>query len=451
MDIVLEQPEQRMTFLRSFVGWLGIGMFVLVLGMVSYFDDIQLVATTAQEVATIYNVRVVGLKIVDWIALSLGAITLWYLSFKREVRWEPFHRDITTIFLVYCYAGVVGFIYSFSRSYDYLIWVQDFQQTLYMVGFSLVTFHLIDSKTKWKVCVVSFLVFLAAKNVMILGLSLAGVGKAIGDWAFRASQNSEFAYFPMMFFPLLLLLIKQRGWLLRLGISIIVFVYLFNSLLGIYRTVWVMLMLGGAYLLMQLDKRTRFGLIMIGGIFLTGLLLTIGLLYPRFLELAWGFKFASIFDWSLDGDRSNATRMLEVINIVHHVFGNFAFVHGMGLGAWWDDSARRLLPDLGSGFTYKTRFHTSHMWYLTQFLKLGLVAMIFYWMAVYRMFKRVSDHVKTMSWLSWEKSALLGLNIGLLCAFISSADFVRLFTFIGINLGLTASYISICSMERRPT
>ena len=134
---------------------------------------------------------------------------------------------------------------------------------------------------------------------------------------------------------------------------------------------------------------------------------------------------------------------MEIINVVYRVFSEFSFIQGMGLGAWWDDTAHKLLPDYGSGFMYKSRYTTTHMWYLTQWLKLGLVGLAVYWSALFMMFRRTSRYLKTMAWTQWEKGVMVGLHIGLLCAFISSADFVRLFQFVGINLGMTASYIAL--------
>jgi hypothetical protein len=249
----------------------------------------------------------------------------------------------------------------------------------------------------------------------------------------------------MMFFSIFILFLMKKSWSLRILIGIIIAIYLFNALLGIVRTVWVMLIIGSFYLLLQLDRRSMLKLIGIGLLSIAIVLSGIQLLFPRFLDLAWNYKFASIFEWSVEGDRSNATRTLEIINVTDYVFKNIAFIQGMGLGAWWDDTARRLLPDFGSGLMYKTRYHTTHMWYVTQFLKIGLVGMIFYWYAIVKIFVTGTKFVKTMAWDSWEKCVLLGLNVGLLCAFVSSADFVRLFLIIGINIGIMASYISMSS------
>ncbi len=447
MNFTVEPSRSRVVTLRSWFGVVILFLYVIVVAAIVYFDDLQIVSRGQTELPTIYNVRVLGIKILDAVAIFLTFLLAFYLILRGRVIVTPFHRYIGVVFLVYCYAGLVGFIYSFFLDYDYLIWLQDFQQTLYMAAFFLFTFYFLDSWEKWKVFVICLLVFFALKNVLISYKTLAGIGKAIGDWAFRASSNAEFAYFPMMFFPFIILILKHRSRILKVFLLLIAFIYLFNSLLGIYRTVWVMLIVGSFYLLSQLDHASRWKLIIWSAVGLGSALLVVATLYPRFLLLAWNYKFASIFIWSISGDRSNATRSIEIINVTDYVLRHFAFLQGMGLGAWWDDSARRLLPDAGSGFTNKTRFHTTHLLVLSQFLKLGIVAMFFYWTSIYKMFKEVSDHVKTMSWDRWEKSVVLGLNIGLLCAFISSADYVRLFTMIGVNIGVTASFLSLERME----
>jgi hypothetical protein len=350
----------------------------------------------------------------------------------------------------YLYAGIVGFLYSFGLRYDYTYWVQDLQQTLYMAGFFLITYILVDTKNRWRLFLVTILAVMAVKNVVILSNTFSGVGKAIGDWAFRASQNSEFAYFPMMFFPFLLLLLRRGSVLLRLLLALLVAIYLVNSLLGIYRTVWVMLILGTMALLILLPRQSRIVLSAVIGVGLTLSLAVISVLFPRFLELAWNFKFASIFDWSVYGERSNSTKLLEIVNVWDYVLSHFAFLHGMGLGAWWDDSARRLLPDGGSGFTHKTRFQSTHMWYVTQFLKLGLLAMVVYWGAVWHILRTTLRGLRSLPWDRWETQVLLGWFIGLLCAFVSSADFVRLFLMVGVNVAVSLRWLSLHATSSVP-
>jgi hypothetical protein len=428
---------------RDLVGSVGFFFLLVVVALIVYFDDIQLVAQTAQEIPTIYNVRIAGIKVIDALSIGLVLLLLIYLVLKSNLETSAAHRWLFIISLVYLYAGVVGYIYSFFYHYDYLVWIQDVQQTVYLLGFFLVTFYFVNTARRWKIFSISFIGLLAAKNGLILYHSALGIGKTIGDWAIRSSQNAEFAFFPMMFFVLLLLLLRSKSLAHRIGYLSLISIYLANSLLGIYRTVWVMLIFGLVYLLAQLESRKRWQLTFSIVAILAIVLYYVSLMYPRFLKLAWTFKFASIFDWSVHGDRSNSTRLLEVTNVLDRVFSQSAFLQGMGLGAWWDDSARRLLPDFGSGFTYKTRFTTTHMWYLTQILKLGFIGTCVYWWSMYKIVHSVAKYIRTMSWEQWEKSMMLGLNVGLIAAFLSSADFVRLYQVIGINLGMTASYMSL--------
>lgn len=427
--------------MRRLLGWSGFWYLILVTGCIVYFDDIQIRSRLVQETPTIYNVRILGAKVVDLLSISLLAVTAVYAFTRGAVRVTPVHRNIFIIFGVYCYAGIVGLVYGFFFAYDYTIWLQDFQPVIYLTGWFLIVYHLLDTRTKWRTFVIAFLAFLALKNYLILYQTFSGVGKAIGDWAFRASQNAEFTYFPMLFFPLVVWMLRSKSSLTaKLLIGATTLVYLFNALLGIYRTVWVMLIVGTLYLMVRLSARERVRLVAAAAAVLALTVVVISVFFPRFVDLAFGFKFISIFEWSISGERSNATRVIEVINVVHRLFANFAIFQGMGLGAWWDDSARRLLQDYGSGFTFKWRYHTTHMWYVTQLLKLGLIGTTIYWIAFFRIFRFNSRNIVKAAGRTWEDHVALGLLVGLLCAVVSSADFVRMFLVMGINIAVLTSH-----------
>lgn len=309
MNVTVNSSHRSFANVRSWLGVAILLLYIIVIAAVVYFDDLQIVGRGETELPTIYNVRFLGIKILNSISILLTFLLVLYLIVHERAIITPFHKYIAVIFLIYCYAGLVGFIYSFFYNYDYLIWLQDFQQTLYMTAFFLFTFHFLDSLRKWKVFAVCLLAFLALKNVLIAYKTLAGIGTAIGGWAFRASQNAEFTYFPMMFFPFAILILKSKSRPLKILLIMLSFVYLFNSLLGIVRTVWVMLIIGTVYLLTQLDKKSRITLMLSFTTVLATCLGVVAVLYPKFLALAWNYKFASIFVWSVEGDRSNATRI----------------------------------------------------------------------------------------------------------------------------------------------
>jgi hypothetical protein len=432
---------------ETFRDWLETVSFIAlisVLAFIIYFDDIQIVTKSIDEAPTIFNVRVMGIKIMDFMTVGLIVLCLACIFFRDRIAVTIFHKNIAWMFLTYWYAGIVGVCYSFFLDYDYRIWIQDFQQILYLALFFLLTFHLVNTKRRWNVFVVCFIGFLAAKNIIIFYRTFHGEGKVFGDWAIRASQNSEFSYFPMMFFPVLIVFLKNKSTILKIFLFSIIFVYLFNAFVGVVRTVWVMLGIGFIYLFFQLERSARIKLVLwplaIGVI----ALLTIAAILPRFLTMAWSYKFFSIFSWSIYGDRSNAIRTLEIINVGHYVFDHFSFLQGRGLGSWWDDSTRRLLAaGASTGFMYKTRFYNTHMYCLTQLLKLGAIATGIFWFSFYKMFRHVKSRLDQVPWNQWEKYIVLGLNIGLLCGVISSADFVRLFLMMGVSLGICASYFEL--------
>lgn len=433
--------EAELTY--HIVGMLGFLWLLITVAAVIYFDDIQITQYTADEVPTIFNVRIAGLKVMDLMSIALIGLSVLYIALRGSFEITMYHRTLFILMGVYGYAGIVGYINSFIYRYDYVIWIQDFQQIIYYFGFFLVTFSLLNTKTKWNIFAIFFVVVMGLKNIFITYKTIMGEGKIFGDWAIRASQNSEFAYFPMMFFTLFALFLYRKNLLLKIVIALVVFLYLFNSLIGIYRTVWVILILGTMYFFYHLTPNIRRKTMFSMGVFITLALMIIASIFPRFLDLAWNYKFASIFEWKVYGDRSNATRVLEMINVSDYIFRHFAFLQGMGLGAFWDDAARRLLPDGGSGFSFKTRFHTTHMLILTQFLKLGLIATFVYWFSVGRLFIHMAKKIRSMAWEQWEKCILVGMNVGFFCGYVSSADFVRLFLIMGINLGITASYFNL--------
>ena len=368
------------------------------------------------------------------IVLSAGCVIL-----RGHVQVTSFHRNVLIMFLVYWYAGIVGFIMSFFAPVDHVVWVQDFQQILYLALFFLLTFHVLNTPKRWSIFVFSILSFLALKNGYIFFQSLGGIGKIVGDWAIRSSQNSEFTYFPMLFFPLAIIFLKNKSFAAKAATAVVLFVYLFNALIGVVRTVWVMLIIGGIVLFMNLDRPTRKRALLWGTAFVICALTAISVILPRFITMAFGYKFLSIFEWSILGDRSNATRTLEIINVFSYSYNHFSFLQGRGLGGWWDDSVRRLLPDLGSGFMYKKHFYGTHIFALTQYLKLGLIGTGVYWYAVVGMLRDIhqnSMHIDSTSWKHW---VIIGLGVGIVSALVSCADFVRTFLMIGVALGICAS------------
>jgi hypothetical protein len=112
----------------------------------------------------------------------------------------------------------------------------------------------------------------------------------------------------------------------------------------------------------------------------------------------------------------------------------------MGLGGWWEESARRMLPNNSTEYHLRAHFRKTDILIVTQFLKIGLLGIVVYWTTVYRIMRDTKRVIAAVPAHSIDRAILLGLYIGLICAFISQADFVRLFLMMGISIGIIASY-----------
>ncbi|MBI5215674.1 MAG: hypothetical protein HY960_07960 [Ignavibacteriae bacterium] len=342
------------------------------------------------------------------------------------------------VFGVYATAGVIGFIYGLFYDYHWERWYQDFQQTLYFVGYFFVTFYVLSSQRRWYWFLGLFVGFLGLKNIIIFQRLFEGTGRMLGEFGMRTTQSADAAIFPLFFILGLVLILHQRTnfWIKLTLISVLV-IYLFNLLIGFGRTIWVVLPVLALYIFFEIDKQQKRKLVLSSILFLT---LSIGMalfFFPRYFDLFF-WKFSSIFDWSVQGDRSNATRLLEILNIGFRLFDQFAVFHGMGLGAWWDDRFFQLLPDAASGFMGKTRFHTAHLWIVQQWLKIGLIGIVVYWWTISKMFLKARTIMKSINGNEINRMLLLALNAGFIGLFFASTDFVKVFLVVGVVSGMIA-------------
>lgn len=418
----------------------GFFLFIAAVGLIIYSDDIQL-TSYGIESPSIYSIKFAGLDILDYIAVLLVTVTAIAVLLRSRITISSFHPYLFGIFCVYAYAAIVGFIYSFIYDYKLLQLLQDFQQIIYMLGFFFVTFYLLDTKRKWQLFVWALLFFFCAKNFIIVSRVFSGEVKAFGDFTFRSSQSSDNMIFPIMFFPILFFIVKkQASFVVKTVLFISALLFFAHTLLGVGRTLYVIYPVGFILVFFELNRREKIRYLSGLVVFFAVLIIILSALFPRFLEYAFGYRALSIFDWAISGDRSNATRTLEFLNMTHRLLDQGTFLQGMGLGSWWDDRFYRLLPDWGSGFTFKTRYYYGHLFFVTQLLKLGLVATVIYWFCIFKMLRMARRAGAALEWTDRNKPFVLGIYVGLVGAFLMSSDFVRLFLFCGIGLGVIASY-----------
>jgi len=430
----------------------SLGLFIVLMWLAITHDDIALPGVrVADEGSSIYVARVMGVKVLDLLALITSGATLLFLVLRRRVEISSYHRFAGLMLGVYAVAGLIGFAYAFVYDYSLERWYQDAQQTLYFVLCFLLTFYLTESRKSWQLLFVLFLVFLGLKNFMILERLFLGIGKVLGVFGVRTTQSSDAAVFPALFAIGILLLLHPRvaSWL-KVFLAASLTVYVFNALISFGRTVWVILMFLTVYYLFTMDRPTRRVFIGVIGATVVVALTLVLTLFPRFFALA-SWKFQTIFDWSVQGDRSNATRTLEILNIFSRLFEHGALFHGMGLGAWWDDRYYALLPDAGSGFAGKTRYYMAHLWVLEQMLKIGLVGVAVYWYAVLRIVRTAHVHLRSLPVTSPDRMLLLGLSSAFLAIMFTNTDLVKVYLLMGVVLGLLARLASFLDAGISPT
>ncbi len=418
---------------------LTLGFFVALMWLAISHDDIALPgARLADEGSSIYVARLMGLKVLDLLTLIAAAGTSLYLLLRRRMVVTDYHRSVGLMLAVYAVAGLIGVVYAYVYDYPLERWYQDAQQTLYFALYFLIVFHLTESKKSWQLLFLLFLLFLGLKNIIILERLFSGVGKVLGVFGVRTTQSSDAAVFPALFAIGIPLLLHPRvsPWL-KAFLAASLTVYVFNALISFGRTVWVILLFLTVYYLFTLDRRSRRSFVVVLSATSLVALALVLTLFPRFFALA-SWKFRTIFDWSVQGDRSNATRTLEVLNIFSRLFEQGALFHGMGLGAWWDDRYYTLLPDGGSGFAGKSRYYMAHLWVVEQMLKVGLMGLVVYWYAVVRIVRTAYRHQQALPANSPQRALMLGLSAAFLAIMLTNTDLVKVYLLLGIVLGLLA-------------
>ncbi|TAK63409.1 MAG: hypothetical protein EPO24_04315, partial [Bacteroidetes bacterium] len=132
MELQLIKEAQRRKLLSEVVEVISFCVFLVTIFFVVYHDDIQLRFLGHNvEFPTIYNVRFLGLKVLDWLSATIFIFLSLSLFTRKEIEVSFFHKEILVIFTIYGVAGIIGFFYGMIYDYPFERWYQDFQQTLY--------------------------------------------------------------------------------------------------------------------------------------------------------------------------------------------------------------------------------------------------------------------------------------------------------------------------------
>src|SRR5437016_2917489 len=109
----LEAPRiGSLELLQDVFGWLNFWFFLAAVAVVIYYDDIQITPDGVSDAPTIFNVRILGLKILDIMALVILFLSSIQIFLEGKVHVSVFHKYVAWIFLSYWFSGIIGFINS---------------------------------------------------------------------------------------------------------------------------------------------------------------------------------------------------------------------------------------------------------------------------------------------------------------------------------------------------
>ena len=423
----------------NLINSVAFGIFLLTVGLVTYINDVPVTHTPV----FFYEYKVMGLDPLDWLTLFLIILVTTYLIIRNEISVTRFHKYILVITLVYIIGMIVGFIYGLIYDYPFNRWVQDFQRPFYLFVYFFITFELLSDVKRFKI----FLYYLF--GVIILKAMLIAINTFgqrnwwlnLGHRWTVTTYGTDLVILSLIFFiPMsYLFFYKNLKNYERLLFGLLVLLYILITIAGLGRTILVLFLFSTIYMIFEMTSNARLKFFVTLFVVLISIVLYFQFLQPKFLE-RFSRHFGSIFNLAVSQENlSNATRIVEIKNIVNRLFVNASLLQGMGLGAWWDDKIYKLPPfDFGSGFIGSNRYFYTHLLFLSQLLQIGLIGTIIFWILMGKMFFYTREVFKRLSENYSEKALLLGLNIVYLNFALCMANYLRVFFFIGLFLGLIA-------------
>lgn len=417
-------------------------LVLILVGLVMYFSEMPL-GTNA--LMPLYYHKVLGLDILDYLTFGLIVLAFVHVLLERRILVTKFHKYLFIILFIYGIAMINGFVYGQVFRYPYKKWFQDIQQVSYLFVYFTVVFAVCRSSQRWQWIFRFLIIFALLKNLTVLADFLGGRGIQLIHTTTITAKGADAMLLSILFYPVITYLVwGEKRRYVKLLYLIPLFLFLLNSLTNVGRTVWLLLIVSFGYLLYEAGFRRGIKILLLVTLILVLVIGYLQVQYPRFVSFA-RWRLVSTLNLSISRENlSNATRVMEIKNILHRLFKYASFIQGMGLGAWWDDQ-RYLLPagDVASGFVGKTRFFHTHLWFLTQLLKIGLVGTVIYWTLISKMLWITRRKFLTLKRSNPYRLRLLALNVIFFNLAFCAAGFLRLFICMGVILALMARGICI--------
>jgi hypothetical protein len=410
---------------------------VALTGSVIYFSEMP-VGTSA--FLPLYYQKILGLDILDYLTFGLMALTIAFILVEQKIVVTKFHRYLFVVLFIYGVAMINGFVYGRVFQYPLKRWVQDIQQVSYLFTYFVIVFAVCDAAHRWRLFFRLIIVFAFVKNLSVTLDLLRERGVQLLRTTIISARGADAVLLSVMFYPVFTYLVwKEEKPIRKLLYLIPIFVFILNILASVGRTVWLLLIVSLGYFLVE--ARLKRGVKILFIVILAIVLLTtyLQMKYPKFIDFA-RWRLTSIINLSISQENlSNATRVIEIKNIFHRLFNYASLIQGMGLGAWWDDRYITLPPgDVASGFIGEKRFFHTHLWSLTQLLKIGLIGTAIYWIVILKMLAITRRRFAQLESPNPYKLELLALNIIFFNLALCGAGFLRIFICMGVVLALIA-------------
>jgi hypothetical protein len=422
---------------RTILGIL-FSLLTAITGLVVYFSDKPI--NPGMSLIFLYEFKIAGLDPLDYLTLLMLFLIIVYYILRRRIIITTFHKYLFIIFIIYAVAMIVGYVYGLFLDYPFDKWIQDLQFIAYLLIYFIAAFEVFRTLKKWL-----FFYYYLIVIILLNGLSLAlsfyrnKMDLLIGFSGITAI-GTDLVILAIPFFAILTrIFFLQENPLKKIAGGAGLFIYIFDIIVNQARTIWLLFVFSLVYFIGILDLKRRIIISAVIVVLITGTIAYFQTKQPKFWTLT-KWRISSLVDVSsTQRNLSNATRVAEVKNVIRRLIDHASFVQGMGLGAWWDGTEYRLPPgDWGSGFIGETRYYYTHLYFLSQLLKIGLAGTIIYWVLIVRLLwfsHRLYRKTPKQNPLA---ISLLGLNIAFFHLAFCMASYLRVFLFMGLILALIA-------------
>lgn len=427
------------------------GLWVAIAAAIIY-DDRQISETVLSSLhfqsPTIFNVRIAGLQIVDWILLVLALRVLIVLISNRNERQQlhgffkgPIVWGLMLATVPYVYSSVIAIALTNPLKQIF----QDLQNHGYLLLMTGVSFVLITDFEQARKTVLWLLSWLSIKTMVLLIRYFTGDGFS---WmsVFRVTISSDSILLLILVGGLLYLSLSNKGqWWISFSFLVIAGLSCFILFTVAGRTAMVLMFVQIAVLLLFIPGKARAWLSISLILIISSLILYLITLRPELAKFYW-WRVNSIFVWKStelgQGGQalSNTVKVLEIKNIYTLLRHEGALLLGLGQGASWTTKYHQI-PALFLNDAYapgEVNHFSTHLQLLSQLLKMGLVGVIFYWAGIVGSLVQIFK-----ACLRFKKDAMVIVALGMIPLLFNMSNYERLYLFTGLLFGMAIKMESV--------